>query len=500
MKDRKSLFITTTQYKNLLPECLVMAKSFFSEYDWESTLDAIKADVMINVVENHFFVRVFENQEVDYSTNLIGFEGLVLNGAIRKALYLECSKVADKKLPWGLLQGIRPTKLVFKIKEQLEGENHSADKEQHKTIVDYQDEIKGILMSRYMVSETMSRLAIKVAIHEEPYIPASIQEAVNSFSMYIGIPFCPTRCHYCSFPSTSLDLWNGHIEDYLDALFHELSTVVPLILSKKSISTIYIGGGTPTSLTASELEKLLSLLHDIIPMHQVKELTVEAGRPDTITREKLEILKKYGVDRISINPQSLRQGTLDIIGRRHSIEEFYKAYQLAGEVGFKRINMDLILGLPDENLAIIKETLSIVKELNPSEITVHTLAIKRSSKIHEEMEKYHLPSDEETNDMLKATREALTIDGNYEPYYLYRQKNMVGSHENVGYYRDDEPCIYNIEIMEEVRPIVAFGAGGVSKILHLDHRLTRTENVKNVTAYIERTDEMIQRKIKEFEL
>lgn len=485
----KLLYVSTTKYSNLIPECFVMVKSFYNDYTWDLTKQLEQADVVVNIVEDHFFVELLGGKAKAFE---IESNEIDLRRVIKRTLYKELALALSKSLPWGVLQGIRPTKLVFKIFKDLTRVNKDCTR---KRIKDFELGIKEILVSDYYLSEEMAELAINVAIQEETYLPSTIEEAVNRFSIYISVPFCPTRCHYCSFPSHSMEKWSNQMEDYIKALKKEWEGVIPELLKNKSISTVYIGGGTPTSFSAAQLRELLELVHDSLPMDKVKELTVEAGRPDTITREKLKVLKEFKVDRISINPQTMHQQTLDTIGRKHSVDQLKQAYSLAVDMGFKRINMDLIVGLPNETIEDISETINQIIDMNASEVTVHTLAIKRSSILNEDIDRYKLPNDQETKEMLELARDCL-IERGYKPYYLYRQKNMVGSYENVGYYKGDEPCIYNIEIMEEAIPIVAFGAGGITKLLTNDGKLKRVENVKNAKAYIDRVEEMVVRKTK----
>jgi len=496
MKEQKNLFITNTIYNNLGPECLVMVKSFYDTYSWVLSEKITNANVVINVTPDRVFIGLLNSEKKEFLITELDFD---LRKLVKRKLYLELQAITQKSLPWGLLQGIRPTKLVFKIYNKLLAIDYS--KENHDITIAirielFAERIKEILVKKYLVSEKMADLAINVAVHEEMYIPTNLEDAINSFSIYISIPFCPTRCDYCSFPSHSMNKWATHMEDYIIALKKEWYNIIPELLKNKKISTVYIGGGTPTSFSASELKELLTMIHETLPMNEVKELTVEAGRPDTITKEKLKVLKEFKVDRISINPQTMHQKTLDIIGRKHSVKQLVDSYYLAKSMGFNRINMDIIIGLPNESKKDIDETIKEILEMDPSEVTVHTLAIKRSSKIHENIDSYKLPNDSETKEMLEVTREALMNQGEYEPYYLYRQKNMVGSYENVGYFKSEKPCIYNIEIMEEVRPIIAFGAGGITKMLTKDGKLKRSENVKNVKDYISRVDTMIERKRK----
>lgn len=486
----KLLFVSTTKYSNLIPECFVMVKSFYDEYTWELCKQLEQADVVINIVEDHFFVELINEERKTFNIELSEVD---LRKVIKRTLYKELESTLGKTLPWGVLQGIRPTKLVFKIFRDLVKLN---EEKSVKGIEDFWQEIKEALMAEYYLSVEMAELAINVAAQEEPYLPLTIEEAVNSFSVYISVPFCPTRCHYCSFPSHSMEKWSDQMGDYIKALKKEWMSIIPKLLKYKSISTVYIGGGTPTSFSAAELREVLKMVHGSLPMEMVKELTVEAGRPDTITCEKLEVLREFNVDRISINPQTMHQKTLDTIGRKHSIDQLKQAYELAVTMGFQRINMDLIIGLPNETIEDVRETINQIIEMNASEVTVHTLAIKRSSILHEDIDKYKLPNDEETKEMLELARDTLIGKGEYKPYYLYRQKNMVGSYENVGYYKSDKPCIYNIEIMEEAIPIVAFGAGGITKLLTTDGKLKRVENVKNAKAYIDRVEDMVVRKTK----
>lgn len=499
MKEQKLLFVTQTEYSNLSHECMVLVKSFYNTFTWEFTDDLDIANVVINVVGDHFFVGLIDHEMQRF---VISNDKIDFRREVKVTLYKELEEATNKSLPWGLLQGIRPTKLVFKLYNEIVSEasiNNEKPSNLKRGLEKHSRLIKKELINRYFLSHDMADLGIEVAINEADYIPVTADDAVNSFSVYISIPFCPTRCHYCSFPSHSMNKWETHMRDYIKALKLEWKAIIPGLLKHKQISTVYVGGGTPTSFSSEELRDLLTLIHETLPMDQVKELTVEAGRPDTITEEKLKVLKEFKVDRISINPQTMHQGTLDTIGRKHSVEQLIDAYQLAKSMEFDRINMDLIIGLPNESIEDIQETMEQIVTLNPSEVTVHTLAIKRSSIILENIDEYKLPNDKETKEMLEVTREIL-LEEDYKPYYLYRQKNMVGSYENVGYYKSVEPCIYNIEIMEEVRPIIAFGAGGITKILTQDGKLQRVENVKNVKDYINRVDVMIERKRKALNL
>ena len=283
------------------------------------------------------------------------------------------------------------------------------------------------------------------------------------------------------------------MDKYIDALIKEIKAFHDFY-EQTPIRSVYIGGGTPTSLDETQLQRLLDAVNMYIPMESVEEWTIEAGRPDTITLEKLQMMKEAGVGRISINPQTMQNKTLEVIGRQHTVDDIIQAFYMAKEVGFHCINMDLIVGLPGENIDDVKETWNQLSLLKPDNITIHTMAIKRASYLHRNQEKYHMMDTNEVEEILAFIEEQAKFMG-LEPYYLYRQKNMVGNFENVGYALLGKECIYNVEIMEEKQTILAFGAGAATKIVDLStNAIQRIENVKDVQHYIERTEEMIQRK------
>ena len=265
----------------------------------------------------------------------------------------------------------------------------------------------------------------------------------------------------------------------------------------KSIETLYIGGGTPTTLSPEEMETLIKGLFKEFDLSNIKEFTVEAGRPDTINREILEVLKKHGVSRISINPQTMNDETLQKVGRKHSVNDIIECFQLARELGFDNINMDIILGLVDENLAMVENTLKEIEKLSPESLTVHTLAVKRTSKLKENIDNYELTQFDEMTKMIDLSMKYAKKMG-LNPYYMYRQKHMLGNLENIGYAKEGYECIYNIQIMEERQSNIALGAGSITKFVYADeNRIERVENVKNLEQYIDRVDEMINRKYKE---
>jgi len=395
--------------------------------------------------------------------------------AMKRFLYQLLSKTTDKTLPWGILTGIRPTKLVYDMLEKDQRE----------------DEIFHRMRGEYLCSDKKTTMSIRIARRELELLEE--MDYRNGYSLYIGIPFCPTTCLYCSFTSYSITKYSNLVEDYLSALEKEIiyaSTCLP----DKKLTTVYLGGGTPTTLTAEQLKHLLGLVKKHFDFAHVKEFCVEAGRPDSITKEKLQVLKGWGVDRISINPQSMQQKTLDIIGRRHTVEDIKAAFQLARETGHDNINMDIIIGLPGENPQEVADTLKQIKELNPDSLTVHTLALKRAARLNIEKENY---SELRASDVPRMLEEAIEFaqENDYLPYYLYRQKNMADNLENIGYARYGKEGLYNILIMEEQQTILALGAGGMSKfVFHEQNRIERVDNVKSVTDYIGRIDEMITRK------
>ena len=348
-------------------------------------------------------------------------------------------------------------------------------------------EIREEMVRKFKVSPDKVSLMFSVASSEQKIL----KDGKGKVSLYIGIPFCPTRCLYCSFTSYDMKRYNGKMDAYLDALEKEMAHCSKYYQYKK-ISSIYIGGGTPTSLNEQQLERLLSMVDKYYSRPQ--EYTVEAGRPDTITREKLRILRHHNVGRISINPQTLNQKTLDLIGRNHTVEMFIDAFKMAREEGFKDINTDIILGLPGEGEEEVTNTLKGLKELGPESITVHTLAVKRASRLKETLGDYTM-TDAGLMDRLLGLAAFFTDRMGMHPYYMYRQKNMVGNFENVGYAKEGYECIYNVEIMEEQQTILALGAGGSTKLVNTENaQIERIFNVKSVDDYINRIDEMIQRK------
>ncbi|MBO6215032.1 MAG: coproporphyrinogen dehydrogenase HemZ [Lachnospiraceae bacterium] len=401
---------------------------------------------------------------------------------LKRLIYEKLSGHLGRSLPWGTLTGIRPTKIAYRLLE---------DGWERDRIIDYMKET-------YLCSEVKSRLATDIALKERRLLQG--MESRDGYSLYIGIPFCPSICLYCSFASALAGEYEGMMDGYLDALIYEMKEVSSLMEGRRLIS-IYIGGGTPTSLNEMRLDRLLSAVSGYFDTKNILEYTVEAGRPDSITAEKLKIMKDHGVDRISINPQTMNDDTLLFIGRSHSVSDIYSAYEMARDMDFKTINMDIITGLPNEGMKEVRQTAAKIADMKPDNLTVHSLAVKRSSRLNIEWEKYKNMLYENSDGIMKTVDEAALAMG-MEPYYMYRQKNIAGNLENIGYSLPGHEGLYNILIMEERVDIVALGAGADSKHIPrqvsggLDHKakVERCENVKNPALYIERIDEMIERK------
>ena len=398
---------------------------------------------------------------------------------LKQTVYRMFSGLTGKTLPWGTLTGIRPVKLAM---QPLEGGRSRA-------------EIAADLRATYFLSEEKTDLAIDIAARERKLLEGLDYE--NGYSLYVGIPFCPSICLYCSFGSHPLKKWRKRVDEYLDCLVRELDFTAEYFSDKK-LQTVYIGGGTPTSLTASQLDRLLKAVVTRFPMDEVREFTVEAGRPDTITEEKLTVIRRYPVSRISINPQTMNQETLDLVGRGHTVQETVDVFHMARGLGFDNINMDLIVGLPGENYAAVARTLEQIRVLKPDSLTVHSLALKRATRLNLFRDQYQKIAFVNSQEIMSLC-EQTAADLDMVPYYLYRQKNMAGNFENVGYAKADKAGIYNILINEEKQSIVACGAGSVSKRLYPDGRIERCKNAKDVALYIREINEMMERKRKLFE-
>lgn len=405
----------------------------------------------------------------------------IARNPLKAALYHMLSDYTGKQLPWGSMTGVRPTKVAT---EWLENGRND-------------EEIRHLYTDTYLTIPQKADICIEVAKKEQELFKDFLYD--EEYCIYIGIPFCPSRCLYCSFTSYPIAQYADKVEDYLQALYKEMEFVAGAETYKnKRLVAIYIGGGTPSALTATQLESLITKMQTTFDMQYVREFCVECGRPDSITMDKLQTLKKLGVERISINPQTMSDETLQLIGRAHSVEQTKQAFQMAREAGFDNINMDMIVGLPGEDMEHVQHTLSEIRKMVPDSLTVHSLAIKRAANLNIEMERYHSLIKGSTNEMLLAVDECAR-DMEMKPYYLYRQKNIPGKLENIGYAVEGKECVYNILIMEEKLDILGMGAGSSSKfIFRKENRIERVENVKNVDEYINRIDEMIERKKKMF--
>ncbi len=372
----------------------------------------------------------------------------VLQILLKQATVTFLTKYTKEIAPWGILTGIRPGKLMLKMDE-----------------LGIPDVTKTRLLEEiYLVNSDKIVLLQAVAKAQKPFLQ-NMKVRTDLASLYVSIPFCPTRCYYCSFPSNTLD--SSDIEKYLAVLVKELELVGEMLKNKGlRINAVYIGGGTPTVLNPQELAKLLDAIKKYVPLDKKLEYTVEAGRPDTINQEKLSILERCSVNRISINPQTMQDATLQRIGRGHTVEDVYKCYELARKNGNWIINMDIILGLPGEGFREIDDTLNKVLELNPDNITVHSLAIKKGSNAW--ADNYTSNSLKHWLEIQKHVHTSITSRG-LIPYYLYRQKYIVGNLENIGYASPGNECHYNIAIIEEKQNIFGVGAGTVTKIMNFEN-------------------------------
>lgn len=449
------LFLPSQQIKN----------SSSNEYVIIENLDSkIKLEFLIN---NTLF-----SKEVIPNFSEAGCEYLVFI-----EIYNFLKKITGITPPWGTLTGIRPIKLLRTFVQDL-GREQAWE----------------YFSKKFLVAENKISLAFNTMNFEEPILSLSDEKSV---SLYIAIPFCPTKCHYCSFVSSSVEKSMHLVQKYVDLLCLELRHTAALIKQLGlRLETVYVGGGTPTTLNESQLEQLLSVLSENFDMINAREITVEAGRPDTITAEKLKVLKNFGVTRISINPQTLNDKILETIGRKHNTNQTIDAFNLARTFKFNQINMDLIAGLPGDTLESFQKSLSGILKLDPENITVHTLCIKRASDFNKQHTQELLSESEKVYQMLDFSQKVLT-NQSYHPYYLYRQSNMIGNLENVGWTKNFQDCLYNVYIMDEVHTILACGAGAVTKIKDPhSNRIERIFNFKYPYEYISRFDEILTRKEK----
>ena len=407
---------------------------------------------------------------------------------LKRALYRFLSEQTGKTLPWGTLTGIRPTRIA--LNGLYAGKTTEEITEQFRT--------------SYFTSEDKTDLAIRIAQREKDILDTIHVRA--GYSLYIGIPFCPTTCAYCSFTSYPLQKHVSMTDAYVDALIQEIDYVEE-DFSAKELHSIYIGGGTPTTLTPAQSDRLLTAIHDKLDLTHLREFTVECGRPDSIDQDKLKVLKEHQVTRICVNPQTMNDKTLQVIGRAHTVADTERAFFLAREAGFTHINMDLILGLPGETTEDVRHTMEEIVRLNPDDITVHSLAVKRGSFLHRKLTEGEDFTRADAPDEMMRIALTYAKDIGCTPYYLYRQKNMTGNLENTGLAKKGKEGIYNILINEEVESIAALGAGAISKrIYYIEEtaqsaekspfsvRIERSENLKELALYLQDVEGMIAMK------
>ncbi len=440
------------------------------------------AQLTDETIDDGYVIEIVQNDD-EMKISLF-FDGKIINerisgiekNSVKLALYDVLSTVRESKSEYGILVGVRPVKVVHKL---LDNNNDI-------------EEIKLILEKDYRIGTEKINLLLEVALKERNLIFKDF----DAISLYIGIPFCPSICTYCSFPSNDINKKAKLVNPYMEYLIKEIKETFELLkITNRRVDNIYIGGGTPTSISNEQLGMMLKTIDEYINPDDLNEYTIEAGRPDTITYGKLETIKKYGITRICLNPQSMSDKVLEKIGRNHTREDILDAYKIVEEFKFNSVNMDLIVGLPEDTIESLKTTIDEVVSLRPENITVHTLAIKKASHIKNNQEEYNLAKSDEISKMLLYVEKKMSENG-YEPYYLYRQKNILGNFENIGYALKEKESIYNMRIIEERHNILALGVGGVSKkIIEYDYFI-RIPNFRSVEDYISRFDEIIDRKKK----
>ena len=421
----------------------------------------ISVNIRLNSKDEHSSASLAsdcDNKDIEYTLCRLIYELLV--------------KMTGIDPPWGLLTGIRPVKKVVDLIRLGKSEN----------------EIYSELGEKYLVSPKKLKLAYDTAVNQLPILERIDRKAV---SLYVSIPFCPTRCSYCSFVSHSMDSAIKLMPDYIKALCRELEIIGKMVKDTDTkIDTIYFGGGTPTSISADDLRTVMSAVQDNFDLANVREYSVEAGRPDTITEEKLHVIKEMGAKRISVNPQTLNDEVLRVIGRKHSGEDALKAFEMARKIGFDNINTDLIAGLPTESFESFRNTLDKMVELSPESITVHTLTIKRSASLFEQdKSERSQPAAEMVDYSVKKL-----MDNGYLPYYMYRQKNTVDNLENVGYAKKGYESYYNIFIMDETQTILGAGCAASTKLVYPDNKIVRIHNYKFPYEYIRSFDKLMEKK------
>lgn len=441
-------------------------------------LDEIKFEEDGNYIIN------IEEDKISFSFNDFYRECNVLENIkedIKRLIFSSLKEITGDYYPWGILVGIRPSKIALKYLEEGKSE---------KEIID-------LFAKKHLASEEKAKLCIKVAKKE--------QELVNkdekSIAIYIGMAFCPTRCFYCSFTANPIGSNKKLVNPYLEALTYEIREMKKYVNERNlKIESVYFGGGTPTAVNNEEFEDIMKEIYNAFVLDkEILEFTVECGRPDSITLEKLQTMRKYNTTRISINPQTMNDETLKMIGRGHTSKDVIDKFNLARNLGFDDINMDMIIGLPGEGIKEAEYTANEILKLRPDSLTVHGLSLKRASILFENFilkKGIQIKKQDELSLMYEVSRN-LAKSLNIEPYYMYRQKNMVGNMENLGYSKEGKECLYNIQMIEDKQTIIALGADAVSKVVFLEeNRIERFGNVKDIREYTSRIKEMVEEKIK----
>lgn len=456
-------------------EVYTVINIFYSLYNIEFVSED-NCDLYIYIADNHrLHIQKKNEKKTAYELN----KDYKSKEEIKKAVFLYLSAVNRRIMPWGTLVGIRPSKIA--LKKIAEGRSEEE-------IVNYYNE-------HYCTKSDKAQLCIDIAKRERNFL----SNDSKSISVYIDMPFCPTRCLYCSFDSNPINACRDIVGPYLEKLSFEIKSTAQYIKEKKlKIKCVYFGGGTPTSVNDMQFASILNDIYEyLVCGNDIKEFTVECGRPDSITEDKLISMKKCNVSRISINPQSMNDKTLKLIGRNHSASDIIEKFKLARSLGFDNINMDIIVGLPDEGIHEIERTCSEISKLEPDNITVHGLCVKRGSRLYENILKNYNYKNVNQNEINMMFEEAFKTahDLFMKPYYVYRQKNIAGNMQNTGYSTEGKEGLYNMEMIEENQTIIGIGADAVTKVIFKDeNRIERFPNVKNVEEYIRRTDEMIRKR------
>lgn len=395
--------------------------------------------------------------------------------ALTVLFYNVMSEILGIKYPWGCLYGVRPARLMHRLTDEQS-----------------EEKAKEILRNKYLVNDEKINLTDTVMHHENKIIALS---SVNSFSLYVSIPFCPSRCSYCSFVSHSIENTYKLIEPYVDLLIKEIEETGRYAkeLGLK-LETVYFGGGTPTTLSAKDLSRIFKAIEDNFDLSNLREYTVEAGRPDTVTKEKFDALKSAGVSRISINPQTFNDDVLKVIGRRHTSAQTIDAFNLARSCGFDNINMDFIAGLPQDDLDSFVNSIDKAVDMGAESITIHTLALKSAAYMATRESAFDVTDKIMTSNMVQYSAKKLTESG-YYPYYMYRQSKSVGNLENVGWCKDGLDCLYNVFMMDETHTVFSVGAGAVIKLKdQKTGKIERIYNYKYPYEYVDGFDDIIKRK------